>query len=192
MTKWTEKKRKNKIRKDAKFNNVDMIPVMEKLIASGFTETDLGIILGVEKTTIASWKQRYPEIKQANEQGKKLLKGMLLAEMMRAALGYDYVETEIKEGIKLDSDGNELHLKDGEKEATKTTKTRHQKGDHNLMMFIAQNLLPDDFARSPSDVNQNISVLIGSVEEERIRLFAGKLLDKFPRRQIESKDVSDE
>ena len=175
MSKWNSGKRKNSIRKDAKFNT-PLLKVAQNLVALGFTEKDLGIVLGCKPTTIASWKARYPEFFNANKKGKQILKGILVAQMMRAAEGYDYTEQTEKCDVIVDGDGNEVDL--GEetlRKKTITEHTKHQAGNAPLMMFLAQNLLPEMFPRDAVVAEQNILNIIGGVEAERLLGFAGKL-----------------
>jgi len=206
MTQWNSKKRKNAIRKDAKFN-VPMLKVAQNLVALGFTEKDLGIVLGCKPATIASWKTRYPEFFKANKKGKQILKGILVAQMMRAAEGYDY--TEFTEKFDVLVDGNDVEIdrpltdeegkdvtvdKDSKeiphniRKKTITNHTKHQAGNSQLMMFLAQNLLPEMFPRNAAIAEQNIVAIIGSVEGDRLLSFAGKLQEA-TRKAVESKEV---
>jgi len=193
MTQWNGKKRKNAIRSDAKFDKVPTIPIIRNLVALGFTECDIGIVLGAAPSTISSWKQRYPDLFQANAEGKKIMKGILVAEMMRAAIGYEYEEKDetFKELPVLDDSGN----KTGEyiKVLDKTVvHKKHQPGNSSLMTFLANNLLPADFPRDPIVVENNILQIIGGVEPNRIADFAGKLLE-MGKKYVESKEIkSDE
>ena len=188
MSSWNNKKRQNAIRKDAKFN-VPLLKVAQNLVALGFTEKDLGIVLSCEPTTIASWKARYPEFFKANKKGKQILKGILVAQMMRAAEGYDYTEQTEKYDVFVDEEG-EL-VEDSEnpiRKKTITEHTKHQAGNSQLMMFLAQNLLPNAFPRNAVVAEQNILAVIGGVEGERLLKFAGRL-EEATRKVVESKEV---
>lgn len=199
MPMWSEKKkpRVNKIRKDAKFVNTPTIPIIRNLVALGFTEVDCGIVLGVEGSTIHSWKQRYPDLFKANAEGKKILKGILVAQMMRAATGYDYEEQDITYklpkmvDVEDDEELTELVRERLMKVPDKVVvHKKHQQGNATLMTFLANNLLPVDFPRNPVSTEQNILAVIGDVEPNKIREFAGKLLSMgTERKQVESKEV---
>jgi len=192
--KWTSANRKNKIRSDAKFNT-PMLKVAQNLVALGFTEKDLGIVLGCKGDTIKAWKARYPEFFKASKKGKQILKGILVAQMMRAAEGYDYEEETIKFDKYVDSSGKEVVPEDKDTKAIKkqtvTKYTKHQSGNSQLMMFLAQNLLPEMFPRSGLVAEQNILNIIGSVEGDRLRTFAGRL-EAMTRKKIESKEIESE
>lgn len=186
MTKWNSKNRKNKIRGDAKFN-VPLLKVAQNLVALGFTEKDLGIVLGCKPTTIASWKSRYPDFFNANKKGKQILKGILVAQMMRAAEGYDYTERTEKYDIIVGVD-DEVVDNLGLKKKTITEHTKHQAGNSQLMMFLAQNLLPEMFPRTANVAEQNIINIIGSVEGDRLLSFAGKL-EEMTRKVVASEVI---
>lgn len=191
MSSWNlkkGKKRKNPIRSDAKFDHVKTIPIVRNLVALGMSEVDIGIILEVSPQTLKSWKKRYPNIFDANKEGKKIMRGILCAEMMRAAMGYDYIERDdtYKDEPILDEAGNPT----GELKSVKVKTvehTKHQPGNASLMEFLANNLLPTEFPRNGVTVENNIIAIVGAVEEEKIRQFAGKLLDMSNRKTIESK-----
>ena len=196
MPRWDEKKKKrvNKVRSDAKYDKVEVVPVVRSLVGLGFKEVEIGIILGVKESTLHSWKSRYPKLFEANAEGKQIMKGLLCAEMFRAACGYDYIEKDetFRNVAVKDAEGNLT----GEmvKVPDKTViHTKHQNGNADLQKFLANNLMGETFPRSQTQVTENIITLIGSVEPERIKMFAGKLIDliESPRKQVESKEVTE-
>ncbi len=194
MPEWEEKtkKRKNKVRKDAKYDKVKVVPIVRSLVGLGFTETEIGIVLGVAESTLHSWKQRYPQLFEANTEGKQIMKGILCAEMFRAATGYDYEEedTTLRDIVETDEDGNPTGKVTQVKVKTVVHK-KHQPGNTHLQEFLANNLMKDTFPRNPTQVTENIVTLIGSVEPDRVRQFAGRLMDLIdsPRKQVESKEL---
>jgi hypothetical protein len=169
------RKRKNKVRKGAKFEKVSTLPIIRSLVGLGFTAEDIGIVLGVSANTLSSWKQRYPEIYEANKEGKQILKGLICAEMIRCALGYDY--DEIDEEYLVNEDGEIVLQPDGSK--VKKIKSHHKKQQANpdLLKFIANNLMPETFPRTPVQVEANILQIIGDSEPDRLKAFAGRLLE---------------
>ncbi len=195
MPEWDEKKkkRKNKIRKDAKYDKVAVVPVVRSLVGLGFTEDEIGIVLGVEGTTLASWKQRYPKLFEANAEGKQIMKGILCAEMFRAATGYDYEEadTTLKDIVETDEAGNPTGKVKQIKVKTVVHK-KHQPGNAHLQEFLANNLMKDTFPRNPTQVTENIITLIGSVEPDRVRQFAGRLCELIDKpKKVDSIDVTE-
>jgi hypothetical protein len=177
MTEWDEKKkpRKNKVRRDAKYQHINIVPVVRSLVGIGFTETEVALVLGVAPATLASWKSRYPNIFEANKEGKQIMKALLCSQMFRCATGYEYDEKD--EEYLEDEDGNIVLSPEGKK--IKKIKVHHkvQPGNPDLQKFMANNLMGDIFPRSPIQVSENIIALIGSVEPNRIRDFAGRLME---------------
>ncbi len=189
MTKWKEdKKRKNKVRKDAKYDKVSVVPIIRSLVGLGFTEVDIGTVLGVSPTTIHSWKQRYPGIYEANKEGKQILKGLICAQMIRCATGYEYEETDItyKDTVLGGSKSTPENIE------KIVVHKKFQPGNTDLLKFLANNLMGDVFPRTPTESQTNILQIIGSVEPERIKQFAGKLAELCSNtKQVESKEVDE-
>ncbi len=180
MTDWVEKKRKNKVRSDAKYEKVGLLPIVRSLVGLGFTEVDIGIVLGVSPETLKSWKARYGDICAANKEGKQIMKGILCAELFRSALGYDYEE--VDKTFEKDKDGKE--------QLTKVVKKqRHQIANSDLLKFLSNNLMKEIFPRDPSQSQGSIINIINSVEPDLIQQFAGKLLEMTNRKVVESTEV---
>ena len=192
-----EAARRNHIRKGAKFN-IHLLTMAKNLVALGVTEFDMGVILGVGESTINKWKQRYPDFFTSCKEGKTIAKGILLAQMMRAATGYDYEEIdETFKPLYHPTTGQRLTDAAGEPLAdvlveTKK-KTKHQPGNAALMEFISCNLLPEDFKRNfQLEVKDNSAFKqVAELEAGIICQFAGKLMELCPKpanlvKQIES------
>lgn len=181
------KERKHKIRWGATFNYALVKPIAN-MTALGMTEKDIGLIVGVSGSTIAKWKQRYPQIKKAYDEAKSVCASHLVAQMVRSAIGYDYEEKEFY--IVTDEETGE------EKRKLKSIKVKHQKGEPALMTFLAKNLLPEQFTDKiqidKRDVKLNLS---GELAKDEIAGFAGKLLEiskeERPRKNIESKAINE-
>ncbi len=193
MRSWKLEKpedRKHTVRKGAKFEKVSTIPVIRSLVGLGFKEEEIGIILGVAESTIKSWKQRYPQIFEANEEGKQILKALICAEMIRCATGYDYDEVdETYSSVPITGDDGKPTVK---KVLTKTVvHKKHQPSNTDLIKFISNNLMPDIFPRTPTEVHNNILQIIGQVEPDRIKQLAGRLVDLIPNtiKPVESTEV---
>lgn len=175
MSSWRSKPRKNKIRKGAAFD-AKTPRIVARLLATGFTYEDVGFILGVSQYTIQSWQQRYPIFKKEIEKAREAVKSITLAQMLKAAWGYDFVEKTITK----DSKGNVTR----EKEVTK-----HQPANADLLKFIIINKTDDykDVRRiDVTSKNANLS-FAGELEEDAINELVGSLIKK-----IESKEVKKE
>lgn len=187
--KWDDEPKKYKVRKRAKFN-YKFIQIAARLIAAGHTESDIGYVLGVKKSTVASWKQRYPQFKAACDNGKVMARNYLVSKGLRAAGGYDYSEETF-----------ELRAVEGEVERQLVCIKRvnkHQKPDGNLLTFFLVNMDPDTFSFTKhvkideTKKSPNLE-LTGQIESKQIKEFAGKLLeaaDKLDKtKKVESKVI---
>lgn len=184
------KERKHKIRWGATFNYALIGPIAN-MTALGMTEKDIGLIIGVSGSTIAKWKQRYPQIKKAYDEAKQVCASHLVAQMVRAAIGYEYEEKEFT--VVIDPETKE------ENRILKTVKIKHQKGEPALMTFLAKNLLPEQFNDRIQIDKRDVKLnLTGELAKEEIAGFAGKLLsivdenkDKPERKVIESNEIKE-
>lgn len=171
--KWDDEPKKYKIRKRAKFN-YKFIQIAARLIAAGHTESDIGYVLGVKKSTVASWKQRYPQFKAACDNGKVMARNYLVSKGLRAAGGYDYSE----ETFELRCVEGE-----GEKQLVLIKKVnKHQKPDGNLLTFFLVNMDKENFSFTKhvtvDQTNKTLNLeLTGQIESKQIKEFAGKLLE---------------
>jgi len=176
--KWNDEPKKYKIRKRAKFN-YDYIQVAARLIAAGHTESDIGYVLGVKKSTIASWKQRYPQFKRACDNGKTMAKAYLVSKGLRAACGYDYEEETLENRVV----GHDEETGEEIRDLVCIKKVhKHQKPDGSLLMFFLTNMAPDEFSHTKNikidETKKNLNLqLTGEIESDMIRMFAGKLLE---------------
>ena len=144
-----------------------------RLIAAGHTESDIGYVLGVKGSTVASWKQRYPQFKAACDNGKVMARNYLVSKGLKAAGGYDYSEETF-----------ELRNVEGEEEKQLVLikkVNKHQKPDGNLLTFFLVNMDSENFSFTKNiKVDQTTKTtsleLTGQIESDQIRDFAGKLL----------------
>jgi len=189
---WDDGVKKYKVRRRARFN-YDYIQVAARLIAAGHTESDIGYVLGVKKSTIASWKQRYPQFKAACDNGKKMARNYLVSKGLRAAGGYDYAEETFELRTVKNEDGEDT------KELVLIKKVnKHQKPDGNLLTFFLVNLDPENFSHTKNikidQTNKTLNLeLTGQIESDTIRQFAGKLLEEAEKqdkaKKVESKVI---
>lgn len=170
---WDDDVKRYKVRKRAKFN-YNFVAVAARLIAAGHTESDIGYVLGVKKSTVASWKQRYPQFKAACDNGKTMARNYLVSSGLKAACGYDYSE----ETFELRVVVGEL-----EKQLVLTKKVnKHQKADGNVLAFMLVNMDPENFSHTKhvtvDQTNKTLNLeLTGQIESKQIKEFAGKLLE---------------
>jgi len=185
---WNDDVKVYKTRKRVKWD-YKFVKIAARLIASGHSEKDLGYVLGVRKSTIAKWKQRYPQFKAACSNGKKIAQNYLISNGLKAACGYDY-----------DEETYELRTVEGQAEkqlvCVKKVK-KHQKPDAGLLQFFLINM-SDSFTNTKNinitEKSKNLNIKItGQIESDMIREFAGKLLaeanEADKRKKVKSKII---
>lgn len=101
-----------------------------RLTAAGFSEQDVEYTLGVSLSTIQSWKRKFPAFKAACEEGRHESKKRLVAQAMKQAIGYKYVEKNVK--TVFDSDGSVLKTETSEFH-------KEQPGSGNMLLFLLLN-----------------------------------------------------
>jgi len=154
----------------------NFVKIAANLVAAGFTYADIGFVLGVPRATINRWGTYYPQFGAALKAGKKIAAQHLVASGLRSACGYDY-----EVGNKYyDKDGNFLR---------KTVQTKHEPVNDRLLIFMLCNM--DRNWKSVHKVEvegRSFHLnLTGKLEKDAISAFAGKLADKYGRKQIEGK-----
>ena len=190
----TGKAIRRKLQKGAKYN-FDFVQIASRLVAAGMTEKDVGYVLGVKPTTISKWKQRYSEFKEAtdsNSSAKGIAKSYLVANGLRAAMGFDYEE--VDQVLERNEDGEMIVKKE-------TIKLRHRPVDKDLLMFFLLNI-SDEYHNVKSiqieQTKKNLNVNItGTLESSDIRKLAGaafKEADRVERatKKIESRVIEAE
>lgn len=184
--------RPSKLKTGAEFN-FTYIDIATRLAAAGIKEDDIGFILGVKPRVMKSWKNKIPLFHQALKEGRKLAKSYLIAQGLRAAAGYDYIERNVKYHTKI-IDGKLVKYPGEVSEYHK-----HQAPNAQLLMFMLSNLSRqldsgEDVWSSAHkvqvDENKNISVTIsGDMASQQINKLAGKILEEEQRKQIESRVI---
>jgi hypothetical protein len=178
---------------------IDMkyVDIATRLAASGLTETDIAYILGVKFKDIQRWKRNTPLFKTGLENGRRLSKSFLIAQGLKAAAGYNYVETNVKFKTKVLEDGTTVRYP-----AEVSEFHKHQASNPQLLMFMLCNLsrqLGDEeehtwVSQHKMQINseKNIKVTIdGNLASKQINNLAGKILEQ-ERKKIESKVVKNE
>ena len=141
-----------------------------KLTACGFTRAELGYILGVSDVTIWNWLKEHPEFADAIEQGQASTVKFLVAQALRSAVGYEYVEStrtyKMVEGRKV--------------QVGEQSWVRQRAPSEAMLMFLMINLSKGEFKNTKfietKSMNVSASVEVrGELEADEIRKLAGKL-----------------
>ena len=62
------------------------------LAARGLTEDEISALIGVSRRTLVTWKDRYPEFRQALQSSKDFVDALVEGSLLKCALGYDVEE----------------------------------------------------------------------------------------------------
>jgi hypothetical protein len=168
-----------------------LLPIVQNLVATGMTESDIGVIVGFQGKNSNDWlnelKRQHPEVMDAYHAGRQIADSIQVAEMYKSAIGYDYPEVDEEWKVEKDEEtGEETMIKVGEKR-----KIRHQPGNAQLAIFLATNRMPEQF-KNRVETTKKSFIINGKVElsGEQIERLAGKLIDEARQvKQIESKVV---
>ena len=186
--------KKWKIQKNALFN-FEFVELAARLKAAGFSDTDLAYTFNVNKQTVTSWKERYPQFKLACDEGKDIAVKYLVAKGLRAAVGYDYTDYNEKYTTVdvVDEDGKPTgETKEVLKERSVFKKSMAP--NPSLLIFMLANLKPDDWQsvhKIQVDKNENINIQIdGKIVSKQIDELAGRLIGKPENvKEISSKTI---
>jgi hypothetical protein len=173
---WSEKERKFVLPKythwDTKF-----LPVIQNLVSVGMTEADIGAMVGFQGVHAEDWlnelKRHHPEVKEAAAIGKQIADSVLVAQMYRSAVGYDYEEVEYRR----DKETGEMV------ESKRVLK--HQPGNAQLAIFMATNHMPDQYKNRVEQTKRSFIInASGEMSEDQISKLAGRLLEESNVREI--------
>ena len=145
-----------------------------RLKAADFTDQDVAYTIGVSLNTIQGWKRRYESFKRACDEGKREQKKRIVARAMKQALGYNYVEKNVKHYY--NADGSLIKTEESEFH-------KENPGNERLLVFLLTNIdrqLGDEDWKAVSkiEVDESRSVKItvdGKSAREQIARLAGEL-----------------
>ncbi len=180
---------RRKIKKGAKYNR-EFVQVASRMVAAGMTEKELGFFLGVKPATIKKWKQRYDEFALATKNGssaKEIAKSHLVANGLRAAMGYDYEE--VDRVMERNSEGELIVKKE-------TRKLKHKPIDKDMLIFFLinmdrgegnwKNVKSVEIEQKKQNVNINLT---GEIEASTIKALAGAAIKEADKMEKETKVV---
>jgi len=188
-----KKKPKTHIEKSTKVNCA-LVPIIKDLGNLGYSEADIGIIIAAAGKNPQKWfnnlKKKYPNVDDIGQLATTLANIQLVVAAMQAALGYDYVEEEIKYKVIEKCDPVAGKVWDEYIEESRKVKPKHAKKDKDLLKFLLVNRLSEYFSDIKKiQVDKRTIEFKGDMSEE-IKSFAGKLLDSIrDKKQVESREV---
>jgi len=182
---WDKKERKWELAPGARWDEA-LLPVIQNLAAQGCTESDIGMILGASperaKDLVVGLKRNHKDVRQAWEAGTRMANVLLVAQMLRSAIGYDYVdEDEEYKYVQDPSDPTKLK----EILVGKKVRKRTQPANAALAMFMAANRMPDQFVDRKVLEQRSIELKLDHIPTtDQIETLAGKLASLKDNRKI--------
>jgi hypothetical protein len=186
---WAEKDRANKVRADAHWE-VRLAEMASKLIAAGFTYSDIGVVLGVAESTVLGWTQKYESFVAAAKVGHEAANALTLGQLLRSAWGYTFEEKDTKYIDILDENGKST----GKTKVIEVIKERHQPPNAELLKFICLNRMPTewkDAKRLEIDEHRTIQI-VGADEVAALDGFIQKFIESTKPKLVESKVVGEQ
>lgn len=83
----------------------DGLTLLEGWARDGLTDDGIADKIGISRSTLSDWKNKFPDISDALKKGKEVVDIQVENALLKRALGYDYQEEKIersgKDGIKV-------------------------------------------------------------------------------------------
>jgi len=111
--------------------------IIRALAQAGHTNAEMAALLDVSSKCLWQWRDKYPEVRAALDDGKTVADQMVIDALYKRALGYEYEETEVK-GV-VDEHGQPI----GMKEVKKVKK--QMAPDVGACCFWLKNRRPDEW-----------------------------------------------
>ena len=115
----------------------------------GLTEEQIAEKIGISRSTLSSWKEKYSDILDSLKRGKEIIDRQVENALLKRALGYEYDET-TKEAVK-DPNTGEINMK--------TTKIVRKQviPDTTAQIFWLKNRKPDKW-RDKQEIEDNTAL----------------------------------
>lgn len=162
--------------KSSKFDETDL-PVIQNLLGLGYSEADVGMLLGYQGS---NWKisagKTCEEYQDAIDQGLKLANAYAIKELCKSSFGYDWeeVKTSYKPVEDYDPETGEAVTKMVPVAETRTRK--HQPGNARLAELLVTNRLPELFKKF-SEIKKTEFSANAELSETQIDGLIGRLLE---------------
>ena len=109
----------------------------------GLTDEQIAYNMGIRRTTLYEWSNRFPDIANTLKKGKAPVDQQVENALLKRALGYDYEETI-----------TEMEEVGGKPKKHIRRVSKHMPGDTTAMIFWLKNRRPDRW-RDKQDVSVN-------------------------------------
>ncbi len=118
----------------------DGLTLLEGWARDGLTDDSIADKIGISRSTLSDWKNKFPDISDALKKGKEVVDIQVENALFKRALGYDYQEEKIERS---------------DKDGIKVTQTlKHIPPDTTAQIFWLKNRRPDKWRDKPVDEKQ--------------------------------------
>ena len=114
--------------------NPDNLTLIKKWVRDGATNENIAQKLGISVKTFYEWLKKYSELREAVKRNKEIVDTEVENALLKSALGYEYVETVVKEGT---------DAKSGLLFRTVETYTKHAAPNLGSCVFWLKNRMKD-------------------------------------------------
>lgn len=139
----------------------DGLLLLEGWARDGLTDEQIAANIGIRRSTLFDWKQKYSDISDALKRGKEVVDIQVENALLKRALGYDYEESRVE--MDVDNSGkktikNVIHTK------------KHVPPNVTAAIFWLKNRKPNSWRDKPDLVQANssepLSTLYAALEAE--------------------------
>lgn len=189
---------RHKVKKGSMILNADILEQAERMAALNLPRTTIGFVLGMKPKEIEKLWNSSGDFRNAIKAGKDLAEAEFIANMVKAAGGYNYRTKRTSYRWLSPESDHPTKVKTHE-----TIEEKHQPANSALAMFLACNMMPEDFRKESSikiDKRTQQLLVTGDLEVESLKKLAGKwneLAEKVKEDdsetiEVESKEVESE
>ena len=144
------KKSKNKVGRPELYEEC-VKPHLETIrgwVAAGATLDEIAEALGIVKSTLCVYKNKYPELKDAFSRGRKTVELNIRGALYKKAIGFEYNETRVSTRTReADEDGEPVEIVYSE------TYTRYSPPSETAAAMLLRNIAPDYTDRDKTSTN---------------------------------------
>ena len=117
----------------------DGLTLLEGWARDGLTDEQIAENIGISRSTLSDWKNKFSDISDALKKGKEVVDIQVENALLKRALGYDFQEERVERS---------------DKDGVKVVQTiKHVPGDTTAQIFWLKNRRPDRWRDKPEPVS---------------------------------------
>lgn len=134
----------------------DGLTLLEGWARDGLTDEQIAEKIGISRSTLSDWKNKFSDISDALKKGKEIVDIQVENALLKRALGYEYDEQRIEKS---------------EKDGTKIIQTvKHVPPDVGAAAFWLKNRRPDKWRDKPTvdanaEIMQKLDEMMGELKD---------------------------